>query len=280
MRTNTGYFNAKIVLYLIIGIVVVITLTPFLMMVMNSFKSNDEMYRNPAGFPLKWTLDSYISLFQAYSYVPLNFLNSIIFSVTSTAIALALCSLAAYSFVFLRFRASKILFAMILAMMMVPREIVMPGQYILFAKLRLLDTIPVQILPTITPIIGLFLIRQYMLELPMSVVESAKIDGAGSFMMYLKIVLPMSAPIISAYGVLHFLGVWNNYTWPMLATSSVNVQPIMIVLPQLVDPITGFVPVWGTIMAGCTIATVPFLIYYLKNQDKIISSITIGAVKG
>ena len=272
---------AQIAAYLLLIITSFIFLAPMLLMLQNSFKSDTEMYSNPVKPPIEWTLVSYARLFgyegqQFY----LNYVNSVVIAGTSTLIAVLFCAMAAYAFAKYRFKGDSVIFALLLATMMVPPEITIPGLYILFAKLQWINTLRVQILPTITPILGLFLIRQYMLTIPSEVLESARIDGAGHFAVFWRVMAPMSSPVLGAYAILHFMMVWNAYTWPVLVATKQSVQPIMVVLPQLVDPHIGFLPVWGTIMAGCVLATIPLLIVFIAFQDKFMSSMTIGAVKG
>lgn len=168
---------------------------------------------------------------------------------------------------------------MLLATMMVPSEVTMPGLYIAFAKLKWINTLQAQILPTLTSISGLFLMRQYMLEIPDALIDAARIDGANHLQVFWNVMVPTSAPIMGAYAILHFLGVWNAYTWPLLVATKRAVQPIMVVLPQIVDPVVGFVPAWGTIMAGCVLSTLPLLAVFLAFQEQFLSSVTIGAVK-
>lgn len=261
-------------------LVAALTMTPFVIMLLNSFKSDAEMYVNPAGLPRQLTLASYKLLFEYYSNVIRSGLNSVMISSLSTALALTMCSLAAFAFAKLNFAGSKALFAVLLTMIMIPPEIVIPGRYILFARLGMINTYAVQIIPTIAPVIGLFLIRQYMRDIPDSLMEAAKIDGAKTIYIMAKIVVPMSKPVLGAYAILHFLGVWNYYPWPMMVATKAKVQPIVVALPNLVDPVVGFLPVWGTIMAGCTLATLPFIILYVRFQDSIISGVVAGAIKG
>jgi ABC-type glycerol-3-phosphate transport system permease component len=135
------------------------------------------------------------------------------------------------------------------------------------------------VLPTITPVLGLFLIRQYMQTIPDALIDAARIDGAGQFTIFVRIVLPISSPVLSAYAILHFLHEWNAYLWPSLVAIRDDVKPIMVRLPQLVDPVVGFVPVYGTIMAGCVLASLPLILVFLIFQGKFMSSVTIGAVK-
>ena len=265
--------------YLLLALTCIAFLYPMALMVVNSFKSDAEMYVNSAGLPLRWTLESYGKIFRYHGGMWINYLNSIIIAVTSTGLSVFLCALAAFAFAKYRFRGRNLLFSLLLATMMVPPEITIPGLYMLFAKLQWVNTLRAQILPTITPVLGLFLIRQYMLDIPDSLVEAARIDGAGHFTVFWKVMIPTSAPVLGAFAILQFMSVWNAYTWPVLVATRQQVQPIMVILPQLVDPIIGFLPVWGTIMAGCVLSTLPLLIVFVAFQDKFMSSAVIGAIK-
>jgi ABC-type glycerol-3-phosphate transport system permease component len=133
--------------------------------------------------------------------------------------------------------------------------------------------------PTVTSVFGLFMIRQYMLGIPNELLEAARIDGAGHWQVFWRIMMPVSSPILGAFAILHFLGVWNSYLWPLLVANDSSVQPIMVTLPNLTDPNLGFLPVWGTIMAGCVLATLPILIVFIAFQDKFMASATVGAVR-
>ena len=254
-------------------------LYPMALMAINSFKADAEMYVNPAGLPRAWTLESYGKIFKYHGGLWGNYVNSVIIAATSTVLAVFLCALAAFAFAKYRFRGRNLIFSLLLATMMVPPEIVIPGLYVLFAKLQWINTLRAQILPTITPVLGLFLIRQYMLDIPDSLLEAARIDGAGHFTVFWRVMVPTSAPILGAFAILHFMSVWNAYTWPVLVATKADVQPIMVILPQLVDPVIGFLPVWGTIMAGCVLSTLPLLIVFVAFQDKFMSSVVIGAIK-
>lgn len=269
----------QVLVYSILLITVIVSMFPMVMMIINSFKSTTELYSNPGGLPLAWTLQNYGDVFSHHTGLWRNFLVGVIVASVSTVVSLFFCSLAAFAFAKYRFWGRNILFALLLAMMMIPQEITIPGKYLIFARFGWLDTILALILPNVTPILGLFLIRQYMLEIPDALIDAARIDGAGHFTVFWRIIAPVSSPILGAYAILHYLAVWNQYTWPSVAVRSPEVQPLMIVLPSLVDPISGMIPVWGTIMAGCVLATIPIIIVFLIFQDTFMSSMVIGAVK-
>ena len=163
---------------------------------------------------------------------------------------------------------------------MVPVEVTIPARFIMFAKLNLLNTLTVQIVPRMAPIVGLFLMRQYMLDIPDELLEAARIDGASHFGVYWRIMLPVCKPILGAYAILHFMGTWNAYTWPSIVAQRTYIQPIMVVLPNLTDPDYGHFRLWGTIMAGCTLSIIPILIVFVRFQDFFLTSMTIGSLKG
>jgi multiple sugar transport system permease protein/arabinosaccharide transport system permease protein len=266
--------------YLILILTSLVSLYPMVMMVINSFKSDAEMNINAARLPIQWTLASYSRLFTYYSNSLLGFRNAVIVSVVSTISAVFLCALAAYAFTKYKFPGRNILFALLLSTMMLPFEIIMTGLFVMSSKLHLLNTFSVQILPSITPVFGLFFLRQYMLSIPTELLEAAQVDGAGHFTVFWRIMIPVSAPALGAYAILHFLGMWNAYIWPSLVAQKPSVQPIAVMLPTFVDPVMGFLRSWGTTMAGSVLATLPILIVFVLFQDKFMSSVTVGAVKG
>ena len=129
-------------------------LYPMALMAINSFKSDAEMYLNPAGLPRAWTLESYGKIFKYHGGLWWNYVNSVVIAASSTALAVFLCALAAFAFAKYPFRGRNLIFSLLLATMMVPPEIVIPGLYVLFAKLQWINTLRAQILPTITPVLG------------------------------------------------------------------------------------------------------------------------------
>lgn len=270
---------ARVAIYLFLSLFCVISMYPMVIMILNSFKSNTEIFTNPAGLPREWTLSSYEEIFAYHSGLWRNYIVSIIVAVATTIGSVFLSALAAFSFAKFKFLGRDLIFGLLLAAMMVPMEINIPGRYILFAKMDLLNSIPALILPKLTPIIGLFLIRQYMLTIPDAILESARIDGANQFTVFWRIMVPMAAPVLGAFAILQFMGSWNDYLWPSIVILKQDIQPIMVVLPRLTDTETGFEKVWGTIMAGSTLATIPIMLVFIRYQDKFMSSMTVGAVK-
>ncbi|HLJ20376.1 MAG TPA: carbohydrate ABC transporter permease [Stellaceae bacterium] len=276
---NSPDRTRRLIVNVVLAIAAVVFLYPIAQMVVDSFKSNTEIMSNPGGLPIQWTLSSYADVVSPERSLLRDLVNSIVIAGASTACAVLFSAAAAYAFAKLSFPGRNALFAALLMTMMVPPEVVVPGQFILFARVGWINTLQAQILPEVTPILGLFLIRQYMVTIPDELLEAARLDGAGQLTIFLRIILPVSSPVLSAYAILHFLHVWNAYLWPTLVATDDAVKPIMVALPELVDPLIGFLPIYGTIMAGCVLATLPLAVVFFIFQDKFMSSVTIGAVK-
>ncbi|HEX6478291.1 MAG TPA: carbohydrate ABC transporter permease [Ktedonobacteraceae bacterium] len=263
--------------YLALGIVAFTSLYPLALMIINSFKSDNDVLLNPAGLPQPWTLTSYIQLINFGQL--LNFANSIFVSVVTTAIAVFVVGIAGYAFTKLRFPGRNVIFFVLLATLMVPGEITLSPLYLIFAQINWIDTYQVQIIPFIAPVFGLFMVRQYMAVIPDSLIEAARLDGANEWQIFWSIMVPVSTPILSAFAILHFLGMWNSYLWPQVMANTNAVAPLAVTLPTLTDPVMGLVPIYGTIMAGSILATVPLLLVFLRFQDKFITGVTFGAAK-
>lgn len=260
---------------------VALSLYPFGLMLLNSFKSNVEVLRNPAGWPLDPTFGSYRELLTYEgSQVVRSFLNSVLIAAVSTALAVLIAGMAGFAFAKLRFAGRNAIFVALLATLMVPYEVTMPPLFILFARVGWLNTYQVQILPTIASVFGLFMIRQYMLSIPDDLLEASRLDGASLWQQFWQIVVPVSSPVLGAFAILHFINVWNAYLWPLIVATNPAVKPIMTLLPTIRDPLVGFFTPWGMVMAGCVLVTVPLVAVFLMFQDKFMSGVVAGASKG
>ena len=277
LRVNLTHLSVYGVLALAIGL----SLYPFGLMVLNSFKGNTEVFRNPGGWPAQFTLESYRQLFTYQgNQVTRSFFNSVFIASASTIIAVVLAGMAGFAFAKLRFRGRDLLFAALLGTLMVPSEVTLPPLYIMFARLQWLNTYQVQIIPTVASVFGLFMIRQYMFSIPDELLEASRLDGASRWQQFWQIVVPVSAPILGAFAILHFISMWNSYLWPLIVATNPDVQPIMTLLPTIKDPLVGFFTPWGMVMAGCVLVTVPLVIVFLLFQDKFVSGVVVGSTKG
>lgn len=261
-------------------VVSVLAILPVALMVFNSFKTGAEIARNSWGLPHKWTLENYQSLVNYNSGIMVRtFLNSIGISTAYTLLTLLIASLAAFAFSKYRFRGSKVLFFLLLITMMIPGEITLPAIYLMFSKVHLLNTYSVQIFPGIANVFCLFMLKQYMDGMPDSLLEAARIDGAGEIYTFRRIMLPLCKPTLGALAILTFLGKWNDYLWPSMLLTKKEVMPIMVILPTLNTSNSTYSIPWELILTGCTIVTLPLIVVFLIFQEQFMASVTLGAVK-
>lgn len=265
---------------LFLSIASILALLPLWIMLCNSFKSGSELSVNSWGPPIAPTLKNYTDLLSYNGGIMIRtFLNSVFVSVVYTAIALVISCLAAFAFSKYRFKGRNVIFMLLIATMMVPSEITMPAIFLMFSKVKMLNTYSIQIFPGIANAFCLFMLKQYTDSLPDSLLEAARIDGAGHLYIFRKIVLPLNAPAIGALTVLTFLSKWNDYLWPHTLLTKTEIMPIMVVLPTLNTSTSTYSIPWELILAGCTVITLPLIIAFLIFQDQFMSSVTLGAVK-
>lgn len=258
----------------------IISVLPVLMMFMNSFKTGSELASNSWRLPEVFTIDNYRRLLSYNSGMLMRtFFNAIFIAVSSTVLTLVVSTLAAFAFSKYHFAGNRFIFGMLLATMMIPTEITIPPLYIMFSRMKWLNTYQVQIIPGIANVFCMFMLKQYMDSLPSSVIEMARIDGAGHLKAFSRIVVPIAAPAIGAMAILVFLAKWNDYLWPKIMLTDPDVMPIMIILPTLNDHNNTWAVPWELLMAGCTMVVIPLIIVFFAFQNYFMSSVTIGAVK-
>jgi ABC-type glycerol-3-phosphate transport system permease component len=264
----------------LLAIASLIALLPIWVMLCDSLKTGTELAVNSWGLPQNPTLANYVDLVTYNSGIMVRtFLNSLGISIVYTALALLLSCLAAFAFAKYRFKGRNIIFMILIATMMIPSELTMPAIFLMFSKAKMLNTYSIQIFPGIANTFCLFMLKQYIESLPDSLIEAARIDGAGHMYVFRKIVLPLSKPAIGALTVLTFLGKWNDYLWPKTLLTKTEVMPIMTVLPTLNTSTSTYSIPWELVLAGCTVVTLPLIVVFLIFQEQFMSSVTIGAVK-
>ncbi|MDN5342532.1 MULTISPECIES: carbohydrate ABC transporter permease [Oceanotoga] len=203
-------------------------------------------------------------------------LNSGIISFFVVVANLLFCSMVAYAFARKQFRGKEILFAVILGTMMIPPQTKIIPIFMLMQKLNLIDTYRALIYPTLVTPFGIFLMRQYIEQLPKELDEAAYVDGANDFQIFRRIVLPLSGPAIAVLGINSFIGSWNSLYMPLVLTTSKEMRTVQVGLAMFskLNQIS-----WPKLMAASTIVGIPVIIIFLIFQKKIISGLTAGAVK-
>ncbi len=274
--------GSKCLVNLVLVIFAVASLYPFFAMAFGAFKSPGELSINPGGIPVHPTVANFVTLFSDATGAEVwrSLLNSVIVTVPFTLITVLVCTMAGFAFTRYKFRGNKVLFALLVASMLVPVEVNIPSMYIGFAQIGWLNTYQVQILPGTASVLGMFLTRQYMAGLPGEVFEAARMDGAGHWRTFWRIALPMSTPVISAVAVFTFVTKWSDYLWPRIMVTDPNYQPIMALLPSVSTSATGNLISYQLLLAGALVVTIPLLIVFLRFQNQLMNGTTAGAVRG
>jgi ABC-type glycerol-3-phosphate transport system permease component len=278
---NTKTAWSRVALHTVLIIASLIAAYPVFIMISGSFKTLKELFANSTGLPIEPTVNNFRRLFGLNSGIIVRtYLNSVGIAAVSTALTLVAASMAGFAFSKYRFRGRNILFLMLLITMMVPAEVNITPLFLIFSKLKWLSTYQVQIIPSIANVFAMFMFRQYMDSVPDSLIEAARIDGAGHFRVYRSIILPVSVPTLGALAILLFLGKWNDYLFPRIMVDKIAFKPIMLILPTLNETDNSASVPWDLLLTGCTIVTIPLIAMFLCFQDKFLSSVTIGSVKG
>jgi multiple sugar transport system permease protein len=246
-------------------------------MILTSFKPLQEIFLSPPHlFPIAWTTGNYQVAFEEADFLR-GFLNSVIVGVTVTAVSLITCAMGAYAFARLRFFGRNTLFMTFLATMMVPQQLTIIPLYIIMGQLQLLDTLWALILPaSLFNAFGVFLLRQYVMGIPLELEEAAAIDGAGRLRTFTTIVLPLLRTPLTALGIFVFLGQWNSFFYPLIFLNSSDNFTLPLVVNQFKGALTSD---WGALMAGVTIAAVPMLIVFMIAQRQIVEGIALSGSK-
>lgn len=216
---------------------------------------------------------------RAWTQVPLvRFIfNSFLVSGCITLGQIITCSLAAFAFSFLHFKGKNLLFLLVMATMMVPGEATIISNYLTVSSLGILDSYLVLILPSLTSAMGIFLFRQFYMTFPMSLYESAKLDGCSNLRFIVSILLPLTKSAIGAMSVYTFINAWNMYMWPLLVTGSQEMRTVQIGISMLDNTDAQSITL---MMAGVVSVIIPSMVIFIAGQKQLIRGMFSGAVKG
>jgi sn-glycerol 3-phosphate transport system permease protein len=264
--------------YLPIALATLVVVVPLLWMILASFKSPAELLtQTPTVLPDSFAPTNYA---EAAARVPFGrlFVNSAIVTVVGAGLKVVLAVLTAYALVFVRFPGKKIIFALILATLMVPPQVQVLPNYVFISGLGGRDTYWGIILPGLATGFGTFLLRQQFLTLPSSILEAAEIDGASHWKRLTRIVVPISTPAIATVALVNIVFEWNEYLWPLVIVSDPHMMTLPVGLTLLFNNENG-ADAYGMLMAGTVMVIVPVLVVFAAFQRYIVSGLTQGAVK-
>lgn len=267
----------KIVLTVVLFCFAIISIFPFLWMVSSSFKNEINVMEYPIRLiPRPINRNNYSTVWTKSNF-PDYYKNSIIVTGITLIGSLALSTVASYGFARLRFRGKKILFAIYMAVLMVPVHVTLLPKYIYFGKLHLNNTFLALILPGIFSAYNVFLMRQYFEAIPNELSEAAEIDGAGSFRTFWNICLPLVKPGFMTMFLFQFTWTWNDYINPLIFCNVEDKLTITVGLQRFQQAQSTH---YALIMAGCTLALAPLIIIFLFTQKYYIESFATSGVKG
>lgn len=257
-----------------------ITLTsvfPFLWMIGASLKKEPEVFETPFTlFPDYLDLANYISVWTGRYDYPRMFLNSVFVVAIGVSGALLLCCIAGYGFARLKFPGRDKIFILYLATMMVPPQLLMVPKYLMFREMSIYDTHWCLILPSLFSIYGVFMMRQFMIQIPESLSEAARIDGAGEWRICFKIIVPLCRPAILTLLILFFSWQWNDYDNALLFLQSKELYTLPLGLSYFMDE-QGLK--YHLVMAASVITIIPIFIVFLIAQKYFIGGLSAGGVK-
>ena len=266
-----------VVLYPVFTVLAVVILFPVVWMVYSSFKSNGAIFDNVFALPTSFFLDNYTKVIKGAGLANW-FRSSVVVTVISVLGLLVLSSMAAYAFAMMRFRGKSALFLFFLIGLMVPPQALIISGYGWMSVLGLLDSWWALIFTYFGwTAFGVLVLRNFFESVPREIVDSARIDGAGHWNMFWRIMLPLARPSTSTVAIFLFMWIWNDFLYPLVYLQSEE----LYTLPLGVMLLNGqYQPEWGLQMAGLTIATVIPLIVYYFLQKQFVRGILVGAVKG
>ncbi|MDO7881405.1 carbohydrate ABC transporter permease [Salinibacterium soli] len=258
-----------------LGVGALITAFPFFWMLLTSVKPQRESIDFPPSIlPQEPTFEWYVRLFTELDFA--RYLGNTVIVVLFGFVGLLLMAMAGYAFAKFDFRGRRWMFFLVLATMMIPVQVTMIPTYLILNGMKLTNTLLGIALPTLVTGFSIFLFRQFMSTIPTEMLEAARIDGAGEFRIFFRIVLPMSGPILAVQVVLTFIGGWNSFLWPLIIASDQKLYTLSVGLALLnqqlaVNP--------SLQMAAASVMVVPILVVFVVFQRYVIQGFALSGLK-
>ena len=266
---------ARLALHAVLILGAIIMVAPFLLMLLVSLLPLTAFMSRDFSLDAL-TLENY---FETFRVVPFGryYFNSIFVTVTVTIGRVLISSLAAFAFARLRFRGRDAIFLFYLATLMIPFPVTLIPNFLIVKNLGWYDTYWALIVPGLFSVFSVFLLRQYYRSLPLDLDEAARIDGASSLRIWWQVIVPLSGPVLATLAIFDFQGVWNDFLWPLVVTTSEEVRTLPVGLAAFVGQYTTS---WNLLMAGAVIALLPVLLIYMLAQNWFVKGITLSGMGG
>lgn len=268
----------KFILHTILIFTAISMLAPFLVMVLISISTGNQISFNDINGTLQHlTLNNYVHVNNTIPIIR-YFFNSLIVSIFTTLGQIIISTLAGYAFARLDFKFRNTLFFIILITMFIPPQVNIIPLFFIMRELHLVDTYAALILPGIFGGFGVFLMRQHFLSFPKELEDASIIDGCNKLQMFIKIVCPLATPAIATLGIFTFITSWNSFIWPLIITNSEAVRTLPLGLAIFKGSYREVI-VWGDLLACSVICTIPAILIFLIGKKYIINDMMKGGVK-
>lgn len=269
----------NLVVMVVLSIGLAATILPFVWMVLGAFKTKAEIMSRPVTWwPKSPTLDNFAAWFFQFDILR-PFLNSVLLAGATVATTLLFSSMVGWALAKMRFPGKNVIIVVVLATMFVPGIVTLIPQFVLVANLGMVNTYWGLILPGMVGAFGVFLMRQFMLEIPDSLLDAARIDGAGEFRTFFQIVLPLCKAPLATLAIFTFMGSWNSFLWPLIISQDDSMYTLPVSLALFSAEAGGHGADYGLQMAGSFLIVIPVLVLFIAMQKHFIQGITMTGIK-
>lgn len=281
MRQKKSKNWGIIISFIVLLVISLITLMPFIFMVLSSFKPGQELISNGLNIKLQpeiMTYKNYITLFIDDDGMYLKwFSNSLVITALYTAFSLFFSSMVGYGLGMYDFKGKNLLFSIVLLVMMIPVEILLLPLYKLMTTMKLIDNFMGVILPFAVSPFAIFFFRQFAVKIPKDFMEAARIDGSTEYGIFFRIMVPLLKPAFGAMMILQAMNSWNSLVWPLIVLRTTEKLTLPIGLASLITPYGNN---YDKLFPGAVMSIVPIVIIFIINQKSFIEGLTAGGVKG
>jgi multiple sugar transport system permease protein len=262
--------------HLFMGLAALLWLVPILWMLTMALTPNDALQRSSVGLvPNGVTLSNFRDVFTVGQMMRW-FTNSFVVTTTATVLTVLFCSMAGYAFAKIRFAGRRLLFAVVIAGLMVPKEAMFVPLFLMFSDAQQQNTYQALFLPRIAFPLGVFIMTQFFARVPSEYEEAARIDGAGRWRVFWSIMLPLARPAMASLAIFTFVLTWNDFLWPLVASTEREMFTVTTGLASLQSNFAAATEI-GSLMARGLVGSLPLLILFLLFQRQLIRGITLGS---
>ncbi|MCP1312480.1 carbohydrate ABC transporter permease [Paenibacillus tyrfis] len=264
-------------IYALLVILAVVWLFPVVWVVLSSFKNKTELYSFPPTlWPSEFTLEHFRTAFDKGRFGT-YFWNSTLVTVSSTLLLIVVNTMAGFALAKYRFKGDTILLVGFISTLMIPLEVIMTPIFRVIASLGLYNNLLGIIIPPAATPTGVFLVRQYLLTVPDELLEAARMDGAGEWSLFTRIILPICKPIIAVLAIFSFMWRWDDFLWPLIVISDPGKYTIQLALSNFIGE---YNVDWGSLLAMSTITMLPVLLVFLAFQRYFVQGMVTSGMKG